>query len=300
MLVILSVPSLSFAKPENASTISITQHEMSLAARLAGWDLPDFVRKWEFGIEAGENRTPLYFADLLIPLYRPDAEDRALFFEPRFNHAQGETLFNAGLGYRHLVLDRTWMLGGNVFFDHDTHVAHSRVGVGLEAISSYAELRANSYFGVSLARTIDPGTTTNVVEKPVDGFDLEAGFPVPYYHRLKLFGGYEWYDFKKFENREGWSFRVEYKPLPFLVLDLKVSDNNKRDTAWTARVAFRPSFGDKSSQPLKSVFKRDQRMFPEDDIGERLTDLVERHHEIVVEKYSETDGGVVVEVGRGT
>ncbi len=261
-------------------------------------DLADALQNWEFGINIGDEKTPLYFADLIFPLYRPDAEDRALFFEPRINHVLSETLFNAGLGYRQLFWDRTWMLGGNLFYDYDTHVSHYRVGTGLEAISNYAELRANGYFGLSLTREVDPGTSIDIVEKPVDGYDLEIGAPIPYYSRLKLFGGYEWYDFKKFKNREGWSVRAEYKPVPFVVLDLILSDNTKRNTGWTANFAFKPPIWDNVPQKIENPFKLDKVIFPEDnDMGSRLLNLVERHHEIVVEKYS-SGSGVNVEVGR--
>lgn len=263
---------------------------------LGEWTPPDYMENWEFGINLGDEKTPLYFADLFFPLYRPDAADRILFVEPRVNHLQGETLFNMGLGYRHLVRDRTWMLGGNVFYDYHTD-SHYRAGTGLEALSAYAELRANSYFGLSLARESDPGPSLVIVERPVDGFDVEIGAPIPYYSRLKLFGGYEWYDFKKFKNREGWSVRAEYKPVPFAVLDVILSDNTKRATGWTVNLAFKPPWGGNTPRRAEAPHKLDKIMFPDGDVGDRLLSLVERHHEIVVEKYT-SGSGISIEVGR--
>ncbi len=263
---------------------------------LWGWTPPDYMENWEFGINLGEEKTPLYFADLFFPLYRPDAEDRVLFVEPRVNHVQGETLLNMGLGYRHLVSDRTWMLGGNLFYDYHTD-SHYRVGAGLEALSTYAELRLNSYFGLSLARESDPGVSLVIVERPVDGFDAEIGAPIPFYSRLKFFGGYEWYDFKKFKNREGWSVRAEYKPAPFVVLDVILSDNTKRNTGWAVNLAFKLPWGKNSLERTGTPLKLDKVMFPDEDVGKRLLSLVERHHEIVMEKYT-SGSGINVEVGR--
>lgn len=254
------------------------------------------MENWEFGINLGDEKTPLYYADLFFPLLRPDADDRILFLEPRANLVQGAGLFNAGLGYRQLVRDRTWMLGGNLFYDYHTD-SHYRIGTGLEALSSVMEFRANGYFGLSRARESDPGASQVIVERPVDGYDVEVGAPIPYYSRLKLFGGYEWYDFKKFKNREGWSARAEYKPTSFIVLDLILSDNTKRNTGWTVNLAFKPPWGENGKRPKVSPLKRDPIMFPEADVGDRLLSLVERHHEIVVEKYS-SGSALNIEVGR--
>ncbi|MBI3333443.1 MAG: inverse autotransporter beta domain-containing protein [Candidatus Omnitrophica bacterium] len=300
--VALALPLPAFAQPESASPPLSRLHKEARrsALNLWGWTPPEYMENWEFGINTGEQKTPLYFADLIFPLLRSHSDDRILFFEPRVNHAKSETLFNTGLGYRQLVLHHSWMLGTNLFYDYDTHVSHYRLGTGLEAISSYAEFRANGYLGLSLARTVEPGAAAQIVEKPVDGYDLEFGMPVPYYSRLKLFGGYEWYNFRKFEDREGWSARAEYKPVPFVVLDVTLSDNTKRDIGWGLNVAFRPPFGDNAPEKIRSPLKLDRVIFPDSDVSKRIYSLVERHHEIVVESYSESKGQVTVEVKRGT
>ena len=49
-----------------------------------------------------------------------------------------------------------------------------------------------------------------------------------------------------------------------------------------------------------SPLKLDKVMFPDADVSDRLYTLVERHHEIVVERYRENLGAVTVEVARGT
>lgn len=263
--------------------------------------LPEVVQNWEYGINVDEDEKPRYFADILLPIYLGDIEDRTLFLEPRVNNAESEILLNFGLGYRQLVNDRKLLLGTNVFFDYDSHLSHYRLGSGLEVLGSHVELRANGYWGLSLARTVQTDNNTDIIEKAVDGYDLEFGVPIPFYNRLKIFGGYEWYDFKQFEDREGWQVRAEYKPFPFVVIDVTLSDSNKSVTSWGATIAFRPAFLDKTSQPIRSPFLLDSTPFHEgDEVGDRLFALVERHHEIVVEKYSQGQGQVSVEITRGS
>lgn len=262
---------------------------------------PEAVKNWEFGVNVDEDEKPRYFADMILPVFLNDIEDRTFFFEPRINNMNSEVLLNFGLGYRQLVNDRKLLLGTNVFFDYDSHLSHYRLGSGLEVLGSGVELRANGYWGLSLARTVETANNTDIVEKAVDGYDIEAGIPVPFYSRLKVFGGYEWYDFKKFEDREGWKVRSEYKPFPFIVIEATLSDSNKSVTSWGMTVALRPPFWNEANQPVRSPLLFDSIPFPEgDDAGDRLFALVERNHEIVVEKYSESQGQVTVEITRGS
>lgn len=264
-------------------------------------ELPDYMRNWEFGLQAEDDTSFRAFADLILPLYRPGDQSSAFFVEPRVSHADHATLWNFGAGYRRLLRDRTWLVGANTFYDYQAQRHHTRVGVGLEALSAYAELRANGYFGLSPTRAIqEDGTTTNV-ERAVDGFDLEVGAPVPHYSRLKWFGGYEWYDFKKFKNREGWSIRAEYRPVPMVVLDLTYGDHTKRDPGFGVKIAVRPPIWDPAGwKAAESPFRLDKAIFPDSDVSDRLFSLVERRHEIVVESYSQAVGQVTVEIKRGT
>ena len=262
--------------------------------------LPDYMQNWEFGVHAEEDSGFRYFADLIFPLYRPTEGDKTLFFEPRVSHVNHGTLLNFGTGYRTLVRNNTWLLGTNAFYDYETVHQHYRVGAGAEIISAYAELRANGYLGLSHTRRVQSDGATNNVERAVHGYDVELGGPVPYYSRLKLFGGYEWYNFRKFKDREGWTIRAEYKPMQTMVLDLTYSDNTKRTPGFGVNIAFRPPIWLNAPERVISPFRLDETIFPNSDVSDRLFTLVERHHEIVVESYSQTTGGISVEIRRGT
>ena len=272
----------------------------SFALPLYAGSIPDWMEHWEFGINIDEDDSPNYLADLILPLHRA-LEDRAvLFVEPRASYTDKKWLTNLGIGYRQLVSNRAWLLGVNMFHDYETGHEHYRIGWGLEALSAYAELRSNFYLGLSPDRRVDSTTTTNTFEKAVDGFDVEAGMPVPYYSRLKLFGGFNWYNFEKFKNRYGWTLRTEYAPVRFIVIDGLVSNSTKTNVNWGMTVAFRiPLGGNAEPSAMRSPLRFDARMFPESDASQHLFRLVERHHEIVVETRRKT-GTVSAEVLRGT
>lgn len=270
---------------------------LALAPIVHSDELPDFMEYWEWGINIDEDQGPLYYTDIILPLYRSPEGDRAVFFEPRVNYADSEYLFNLGWGYRQLVDQNRWMLGGNMFYDYDTEYSHYRLGWGLEALSHYAELRGNYYLGLSQERAVEEFDATKIFEEAVDGFDLELGVPVPYYSRVKVFGGYNWYNFKKFKNRYGWTLRTEYTPLPYVVIDGLVSDNTKGNVDWGMTAAFRIPLGKNLEEPVHSPLLLDDMIFPEGDASDRLWVLVERHHEIVVEVEREV-GGISVEITR--
>lgn len=263
-------------------------------------DLPDYMRNWEFGVHAEDDTGFRYFADLMFPLHRFAAQHGVLFFEPRVSHVDRATLFNNGIGYRRLVRNDTWLLGVNTFYDYEALREHARVGFGGEALSAYAEARANGYLGISHTRTIQSDGATTNVERAVSGYDVEVGAPIPHYSRLKLFGGYEWYDFKKFKDREGWTVRAEYRPVSTMVLDLTYSDNTKRDPGFGVNIAFRPPIWDVARTPAVSPLRLDKALFPDSDVSDRVFSLVERHHEIVVESYSQAVGKLNIEIKRGT
>lgn len=261
--------------------------------------MPDWMEHWEFGLNVEEDDGPDYFADLLFPLYRHPDDARVLFIEPRVRYADGEYLFNQGIGVRQLLRDRSWLLGANMFYDYASQYSHYRVGWGLEALSSYAEARSNFYLALSQQRLVSEEGSTSIIEEAVDGFDFELGAPVPYYSRLKVFGGFNWWNFEKFNNRYGWTLRTEYTPFPFIVIDGLLSNDTKSNVDWGMTVAFRIPFGGHDPRQAPSPLRLDETVFPESDAGEHLFRLVERHHEIVVERRAET-GGVSVEIARGT
>jgi adhesin/invasin len=275
---------------------------------LGGWipragadSLPDFVEHWEFAWNVDEDQGPNFILDPIFPLYRDPSDERVAFVEPRLSLADGEWLLNLGGGLRQPVLNRSWLLGANMFYDYETQYSHYRLGWGLEALSSYAEFRTNYYLALSQERLVEEVVgVSQRFQEAVNGYDFEIGGPIPYYSRLKLFGGFNWWNFEKFDNRYGWTLRAEYKPVPFVVIDGTVEDHTKGNVDWGLKVALRIPFGGNTEpEKMRSPMALDATTLPESDASEFLWSLVERHHEIVVEQRLQT-GAVTVEVARGT
>ena len=259
--------------------------------------VPDYLEHWEFGIDVNEDHGPRFFIDPIVPLYRAANNGQIVFLEPRLSYRNQEWLLNFGGGYRQLVADRAWMLGGNMFYDYESQYAHSRVGWGLEALSSYAEARTNVYLPTSGERTVEENAGGTTRERAVPGFDMELGAPVPYYSRVKVFGGFNWYDSPDFKQRYGWTLRTEYKPLPFIVIDGTVGNDTKTNVDWGLKVAFRIPLGG-NVESADSPLRLDSTRFPESDASVHLFDLVERHHEIVIQRARTLPTGLTVEAGR--
>jgi adhesin/invasin len=264
----------------------------------AGTAIPDYLEHWEFGVDVNEDRGPRFFIDPIVPLYRPADNAQVVFLEPRLAYRNQEWLLNFGGGYRRLVLDRAWLLGGNMFYDHESQYSHSRVGWGVEALSTYAEARSNVYVPTSGERTVEENAGGTTRERAVSGFDMELGAPIPYYSRVKVFGGLNWYDLPDFKSRYGWTLRTEYKPMPFIVIDGTVGNDTKTNVDWGLKVAFRIPLGG-NIEPVRSPLQLDATTFPESDAGGHLFDLVERHHEIVIQRSHTSSTGLTVEAGRG-
>ena len=122
-----------------------------------------------FGIRFGERLAEGYL-DWIQPL--AGGANDLLFVNPRFGLGdEGANELNLGLGYRHAFGERA-LVGGNVYFDsrrtqHDNRF--SQVGMGLEFLTTWVDLRGNYYWPVDdsqLAATeVKEGTEVIVTEK---------------------------------------------------------------------------------------------------------------------------------------
>ena len=192
---------------------------------------PDWLTRTTIGAIAESHQKPRYYIETVQPLYQSIGRKHTLFTHLRVSEQDDYGTYSAGVGYRRLLFHNNLMAGINTFFDYQDPHQHYQQGVGLEAIGTFAELRANGYFGLSPARKVEePG----IYEKARDGFDIEFGVPVPYLPWMKVFGSAYWYDFKEGPDVEGWRGRAELKPLSFLTLNLETYDDNKGPQEWRA------------------------------------------------------------------
>ena len=76
------------------------------------------------------------------------------------------------------------MLGVNAFYDHEFPYDHGRYSVGLEARSTVGEVNANMYQATTKWKTGKNGSDKN---ERLDGWDIEAGLPLPYMNWATVF-----------------------------------------------------------------------------------------------------------------
>ena len=91
--------------------------------------------------------------------------------------------FNLGLGYRKLSDDKTLLMGVNAFYDHEFPYDHGRTSLGVEARTTMWEINANKYWATTKWKTGKNGFE----ERALDGYDIEAGVPLPYMNWATVF-----------------------------------------------------------------------------------------------------------------
>lgn len=97
--------------------------------------------------------------------------NRATFSQLTASRLDGRTTANIGLGVRQLSDSEKEIYGGNVFYDHEFSGKHTRVGIGLEYLTSSGSLRANHYMRASGEKTY-----RGVREKALNGTDLKYSY----------------------------------------------------------------------------------------------------------------------------
>ncbi len=270
-------------------------------------EIPDWLKRIHFGVDAGTGQKPRIYFETVQPLYQDFDRQHTFFIQPRYSLESGEGSYNLGLGYRRLLDDNSMLLGGNTFFDFEDDDKHYRVGFGLEAFINQIEFRSNIYIGLSPRRLVDQTLTDDIYEKAVDGFDAEIGLPLPHMNWVKLFAGGNWYNYEKFDNKEGWKLRCELKPLKQGALNLIVYDDNKGDTEF--RVEGRISvpfefcriskyYAEDESEGFWNIGFSEEAYPEKTDHSDKVLDRVEREYKIEVEKYASVSG-VLVEIKRG-
>ena len=143
----------------------------------------------EVSFETKEGSKPTTGILFVAPL--SDSEDikNTLFTQVSTFYTDNRATLNFGLGYRRLVSDNTLMLGLNAFYDHEFHYDHGRYSVGLEARTTVGEVNANMYQATTKWKTGKHG----LQERALDGWDIEAGLPLPYMNWATVFiKRYKW------------------------------------------------------------------------------------------------------------
>ncbi len=138
---------------------------------------------------------------------------------------------NIGGAYRYLTVDEQYLLGANMFFDHQWPYNHSRISIGVDAKAKDLSLAANYYRPLSDYR--DSRTAANgdkYEERALEGYDVEVGYTTPFLPALSIFGkGYQYFR-ETDDDIRGMELSAEYKVRDnFLLKGAIVEENGGRD-----------------------------------------------------------------------
>ena len=279
-LTFLSLSFLFFLKP----AASETREEI----------INEWLDRVEASIQIETDQKPRVYIQTVQPLYQDAAKENTFFIQPRVSIQEGDKTYNLGFGFRKLVSEDL-LLGINVFGDYATLNDHGRTGIGLEALGQVLEARINSYIGVTEQREVKQETSSTTYERVPSGLDYELGSVVPYLPWLKIYGSGYFYDLNNAEDLRGWKSRAEAKLSKSLRLEFYTFDDNKGNQEYGGRLRFNVAFN--TLADIFNGFRISEEPFPVKDLREEMLIPVERHHEIIVERFIRS-GGLTIEAGR--
>ena len=191
--------------------------------------------KWlgeiEFGGKLGNHRD-LADASLFLPMTQD--KNSLLYLSIRgqideFDNSEG----NWGLGYREILPNNKWILGGYSYFDalkSENDNVFKQLTFGFELLSTKWDFRSNFYFAENKEQSIK-GTenqSSNIIvdqhdlymltnqeaadaERPMSGADFEVGYKLPQFEDARLFaGGYFFTTFHdSYEEMSGARVRLD-------------------------------------------------------------------------------------------
>ena len=235
----------------------------------------------DFNINAREHYKPTFSIMSVNEIVKTDSG--TIFNQTSINTHDGDETINIGFGSRKLLNDNTLLLGANTFYDHQLTESHKRSGVGVEAITSVFDVRANYYNAISGRRINADGT----IERALDGWDLRGDYNSPIHEDLSLFvSAYQ------FENPEdvsaykekGNKFGVDAKLGNFAVEAGYMNDNQGNDD-YFGNVKYVVNFGSNENSSSSKSKKSE-------DVSDQLYQPVKRENKIRVVKINAS--GVVV------
>ena len=153
------------------------------------------------------------------------------------NYNDGNTI-NLGFGARHINDKETLILGVNAFYDYEFDSGHRRSSLGIEALTSLVELRANSYSAQS-------GTITynGINETALGGYDYNLKAQLPYSYSSNIYiKRTKWLDNIDYSSSiKEWGIEVE--PVSNVKITLGSQQQNMADSKFVGTITYSMPFG---------------------------------------------------------
>ena len=223
-------------------------------------------------------------AKLFSPWY--DTEDTLIFTQLSFQeYEHNRRIGNFGIGQRWDVADKTWLLGYNVFLDHDFQRSHNRLGIGAEAWTDYMKFAINYYHPLSDWK--NSKDFDDYLERAARGFDVRFQGYLPQYPHLGGSLMYEQYYGDKValfgkdnlqKDPRAITASIDYTPVPLFTVkaEHKRGQDSKKETKAELTMNYR------IGMPLKDQIDPDMVQAARSLKGSRY-DLVDRNNYIVLE-----------------
>ena len=192
----------------------------------------------EVSLSSGTSNTVVGSILVVKPLSDINDTENTLFTQASlFLSDNSRETINLGIGKRKLVSNDTWILGANLFYDHELEYDHQRASIGFEAISSVASLRLNQYYGLSGFKS----GFGEIQEKALDGQDIELGAPLPYLPWTNFaFRSFRWHGSDGVDDQKGDELSLEAKLPTGLNIEVgkrshdgNTEDNEFVEVTWT-------------------------------------------------------------------
>ena len=242
----------------------------------------------EVSFETKEGSKPTTGILVVAPLSDQEDIENTLFTQVSAFYTDNRTTLNAGLGYRRMEFDNTLMLGVNAFYDHEFPYDHGRYSVGLEARSTVGEINANMYQATTKWRSAETGFE----ERALDGWDIEAGLPLPYMNWATVFvKRYQWDAVEGAKDAKGNDAQLRaYVPLlPGLEIQAgrTFKDDDKDANYFIASYNITEAFSNKPKQPIQWF---NDTAYKLESMEDRRYEKVRRKNIIVKQVRSTADG----------
>lgn len=289
----LFVAASGLAASSYANDLSV-EDQQSFLSGVTGEKMPAWLQRTDISVGVQADSKPRWSIETIQPLLMD--ENNTLFVQGRVSHKDSDETMNAGLGYRYLLDDKSWMLGANAFYDRTFDNDHERVGVGVEAFNPYATFRGNYYNAISGLKTVETAGGITTTERALDGWDVEAETPVPYVPWARFVGKiYEW-DGQNLKDVNGYSAGVRMYPVSNLEIHAGVNDDTIDTNAFVNMTWYmgKPAF---VTETLVADALFSSELAEARDLEKHRLEKVRRHNDIVVERRRTGGAGIVV--GRG-
>lgn len=261
---------------------------------------PDWLKRVDFAFDYESAADPTYSISTVQPLYQSPGNINTVFTQLRYaSHRQFDetrNTTNLGIGYRELIQNGTMLVGANIHYDREWKRDHYRLGIGVEARWSGADIYLNRYQGLSGKRTI----TSSVTEEIIDGWDLRALIQIPYIPSARLnLAGSTWRKTSS-DDVSGIRAGIEADLSPHLTFEIgAANDNDDNDVEMFVGIRFNLG-GDNANNNilLQKNFVADTPWHLR-DMSKHTLDRVRRENNIRLKRTTTSGGSITVEVARG-